>query len=287
MGASKRILIVDADPEVHRILQSALNAPGRTIEGFFDGATALHSLESSPADLLMTEVNAPGIDGKALIARARELVPHIRVVVMTAANDPETVVGALCNQAFCYFSKPFLMNSVTEIVDSALRAEPSEDDIEVLSARAEWLSLNLRCKMETADRILQFVRELGMDLPHKEQEALATAFREILLNAIEHGGGSNPNNKVRITHIRTKRAMLYYVRDPGKGFSMDKLPHAAISNAREAPTEHVDVREKLGMRPGGFGILMTRQLVDELIYNQAGNEVLLVKYLDSPGHQSL
>ena len=44
--------------------------------------------------------------------------------------------------------------------------------------------------------------------------------------------------------------------------------------------EHAEIREKLGMRPGGFGILMTRQLVDELIYNEQGNEVLLIKYLD-------
>ena len=38
-------------------------------------------------------------------------------------------------------------------------------------------------------------------------------------------------------------------------------------------------REAKGMRPGGFGILMSRKLVDDLIYNEKGNEVLLVKYL--------
>ena len=42
---------------------------------------------------------------------------------------------------------------------------------------------------------------------------------------------------------------------------------------------HTEVREQMGLRPGGFGILMTRQLVDELLYNEAGNEVLLIKYL--------
>ena len=40
------------------------------------------------------------------------------------------------------------------------------------------------------------------------------------------------------------------------------------------------VRAQMGLRPGGFGILMTRKLVDELIYSEAGNEVLLIKYLD-------
>jgi anti-sigma regulatory factor (Ser/Thr protein kinase) len=73
--------------------------------------------------------------------------------------------------------------------------------------------------------------------------------------------------------------VLYFVRDPGKGFSFQKLTHAAVSNPLDSPFEHAEVRERLGIRPGGFGIFMTRELVDELIYNEAGNEVLLIKYL--------
>ena len=133
--------------------------------------------------------------------------------------------------------------------------------------------------METADRILQFLRELGIGLPASEQENIARAFREILLNAIEHGGGSDPGKKVTIGYVRTGRIMLYHVCDPGTGFSFQDLAHSAVSNPLEAPIEHVEVRERLGLRPGGFGILMTRQLVDELIYNEKGNEVLLIKYL--------
>jgi anti-sigma regulatory factor (Ser/Thr protein kinase) len=72
------------------------------------------------------------------------------------------------------------------------------------------------------------------------------------------------------------------VKDPGTGFSFDNLAHAAVSNPAESPFEHTEVREQKGMRPGGFGILMSRQLVDELLYNEAGNEVLLIKYVKSP-----
>jgi anti-sigma regulatory factor (Ser/Thr protein kinase) len=43
----------------------------------------------------------------------------------------------------------------------------------------------------------------------------------------------------------------------------------------------VDVRDQLGMRPGGFGIAITRALADELLYNEAQNEVIFVKYLTS------
>jgi len=76
--------------------------------------------------------------------------------------------------------------------------------------------------------------------------------------------------------------VIVHIHDPGKGFSLDLLPHAAISNPEDSPTKHVEVRANEGRRPGGFGILMTRNLADELLYNERGNAVLFVKYLDRP-----
>jgi CheY-like chemotaxis protein len=279
MGTSKRILIVDDDPDVHQLLAAALQAPDREIESVYDGLSGLHRVEAVAYDLVMTDVNMPGLDGMALLERINQIRPDARVVVMTVASTPESIIHAIRERAFAFFSKPFTISAVGEMVERALNSAPSGDDIEVLSAAPHWLGLRLRCKLETADRILQFLREIGMDLPAREQENIATAFREILMNAIEHGAGSDPRKKVTITYIRTERAVLYYVRDPGPGFSFQKLPHAAVSNPLESPYGHVEVREQLGLRPGGFGILMTRELVDELIYNDKGNEVLLIKYL--------
>jgi len=280
MAVPKRILIVDDDPDVHGLLHAALDAPDRRIESAYDGRDGLRLAENAPYDLVLTDLNMPGLDGMTLLERIRESRPDTRVVLMTVANTPENIVRAIRERAFSYFSKPFTVNAVSEMVERALSGSDAEDDIQVLSARPDWLGLRLRCKMETAGRIVQFIRELGMDLPTAEQEQVTTAFREILLNAIEHGGGGNPDKRVIITYVRTKRAALYYVRDPGKGFSFDHLEHAAVSNPQDSPVEHAEIREKLGMRPGGFGILMTRELVDELIYNERGNEVLLIKYLD-------
>ena len=250
MAVPKRILIVDDDPDVHGLLRAALDAPGRHIESAYDGRAGLRLAESNPYDLVLTDLNMPGLDGMALLERIREARPDTRVVLMTVANTPENIVRAIRERAFSYFSKPFTVNAVTEMVERALSGANAEDDIQVLSARPDWLGLRLRCKVETAGRIVQFIRELGMDLPAGEREHVATAFREILLNAIEHGGGGDPDKKVFITYVRTKRAALYYVRDPGKGFSFDRLSHAAVSNPQESPVEHAEVREKLGMRPG-------------------------------------
>jgi hypothetical protein len=43
---------------------------------------------------------------------------------------------------------------------------------------------------------------------------------------------------------------------------------------------HLEIRDAMGIRPGGFGVMLTRKLVDDLIYSEQGNDVLLIKYLD-------
>jgi anti-sigma regulatory factor (Ser/Thr protein kinase) len=111
---------------------------------------------------------------------------------------------------------------------------------------------------------------------------VGTAFREILLNAMEHGGGLDPNSYVEVEYVRAHRMVSCRIRDPGPGFTLDEITHAAVANPPEDPIRHAKVREELGLRPGGFGILLAQNLVDQVLYNQEGNEVLLIKYLDQP-----
>ena len=111
---------------------------------------------------------------------------------------------------------------------------------------------------------------------------IVTAFREILLNAMEHGGHFDPGHHVEIGFVKARRAIICRVKDPGAGFSPEEVRHAASAKTPEDLFSHVAVREEKGMRPGGFGLLMARKLVDELIYSEEGNEVMLVKYLDKP-----
>jgi hypothetical protein len=82
-----------------------------------------------------------------------------------------------------------------------------------------------------------------------------------------------------MSYIRTARCIVYYIHDPGEGFSMEKLQHAAIANAPGQPYRHLELREQMGIRPGGFGLLMTKNFADELIYSAKGNEVIFIKYL--------
>jgi anti-sigma regulatory factor (Ser/Thr protein kinase) len=165
-------------------------------------------------------------------------------------------------------------------VAQALDSSSWQDDIKVVSARPEWISLDVRCKMDAAERTTQFLRELAADLNQQTRDDVTAAFRELLMNGIEHGGRCNPKKRVRVSLLRTARSLIVHIHDPGRGFSLDMLPHAAISNPEDSPIKHVEIRAEEGRRPGGFGILMTRNLVDELLYNEKGNSVLFVKYLN-------
>src|SRR5207249_8800886 len=93
---------------------------------------------------------------------------------------------------------------------------------------------------------------------------------------IEWGHRRNVELVVTVTYRIEPDRVVITIRDMGPGFDPRKLAHAADA---EDPVRHMDVRDSLGLRAGGFGILMTRGLVDEMNYNETGNEVRLVKYL--------
>ena len=277
---TKRILIVDDDPDVHSLLSAALQENGRYFESAFDGLEGLDKFQRLPWDLVITDVKMAGIDGLELLRRVHCMRPETPVVVMTVDTTAEKIVSAIRGNAFSWFRKPFVIHAVREVVDSALTAGPVDNDIEVQSATARWLELRLRASLETATRALHFVRQMETGLREADQEKVALAFREILFNAVEHGGRNDPDAWVTVTYMRTNRAVVFRVRDPGPGFSFDELDHAATANSAASHAEHALKREKMGLRPGGYGILLTRSLVDELLYNEKGNEALLIHYLD-------
>jgi anti-sigma regulatory factor (Ser/Thr protein kinase) len=156
---------------------------------------------------------------------------------------------------------------------------PSES-IEVVSATPNWVELLISSTREAAEMAQAFVAKLEADLPHELVNSIRQALRELLLNAVEWGGKLDPNQKVRIARLRYPRMLLYFVADPGAGFSFEGLAHAAVhQTSAEAIARVAIVRDELGMRPGGFGIAMARAIADELLYNEAQNEVVLIKYL--------
>lgn len=276
----KKILVVDDDPTTRHLVAHQLRRAGFGVSEAGDGEKALERVRRDAFDLVLLDVWMPGLDGLEVLARLRDAPSRPRVVVMTADDASDTLVKAIREQAYRYLPKPVEPVQLLEVVRSALEAGPELRPIEVVSARPDWVELLVPCQRESGQRIRDLLAHLDADLPEDVRNRVGQALGELLMNAIEWGGKLDPTKTVRISYLRARRMLLYRIADPGQGFSFDALSHAALANPADSPTEHMKVREDKGLRPGGFGLLMARQLVDELLYNEKQNEVVFVKYLD-------
>ena len=151
--------------------------------------------------------------------------------------------------------------------------------VEVVSVLPDWVELRVPCDLAVISPLQQLVTQLGAGLSLEVGEAISCAFRELLCNAVEYGGHLDPEALVEVRLIRLRHAFICRIKDPGDGFDLSNLDHAAINNPNDNPVRHAFVREEKGLRGGGFGILLASQLVDDLVYNERHNEVLFVKYL--------
>jgi hypothetical protein len=102
---------------------------------------------------------------------------------------------------------------------------------------------------------------------------------EMTKRAIEAVAGFDPEKVIHVTAVRTERAIVYHFHDPGPGFTPGQLERSALSNTEADPIAHLAPRADMGLRLDGFGILVARQIVDEMFDNERGNEVLLIKRL--------
>jgi anti-sigma regulatory factor (Ser/Thr protein kinase)/DNA-binding NarL/FixJ family response regulator len=272
-------LLVDSSPELNQLLTDIFKREKWEVWVAPNNSEALELTKTRVFDLIITGEHTTGMEDIELLRRLRMVRPHTRLIILTDEFTPGDVLAAIRERAFSYFSRPFSTERLAEMVRIAM-CEPFWDDgIEVISVVPNWIRLCVRCDLSTANRLLQFYREAS-GLPDAETEEVAAAFREILVNAMEHGANFDPSQHVEVSYVRTKRMVLCRVKDPGQGFSLEELQHSAVSNPEDEPFKHMETREAQGKRPGGFGILMAKKLVDDLIYNDKGNEVLLVKYLD-------
>lgn len=279
----KKILLIDADPEVRALIHELLDPAIWSVRHAADNKVALSMVDNAPFDLILTSAKTSGREDIELLRKIRLVRPHTRLIILTDESAPSSVIDSMREHAFSYFSRPFSLTALADMVHDAVEGPPWDDGIEVLSATPEWIRVLARCSIKTADRLIQFLHEVA-ELPEDEGNAVATAFREILLNAMEYGGGFQPEQWVEISYVRARHMVMCRVKDPGEGFSLDEIEHAAIADPDDDPLRHAAVREAKGLRPGGYGVLLAQKMVDELIYSEKGNEVLLVKYLEMDEH---
>jgi CheY-like chemotaxis protein/anti-sigma regulatory factor (Ser/Thr protein kinase) len=275
MGSKRKsILIVDDDPEVCRLLLRLLKADDLELKIAASGLETTEALREQDFDLVLLDLGLPDCNGLEILeTHYREDGP--RFLIITADDTSESLLRAVKDQAYGYVRKPFDRQEIVDRIREALHA-PKLPPIEVISAKPDWFELSVPCSRNAVERVDAFMRDLN-NLP-EELEQVSQCFRELLMNAVEWGGELDPKRRVRVSFLRTPRMLQYRIADPGAGFSFENMAHAAVGHGDDV-ISHTAVREEKGIRPGGYGLLMVRQISDELIYNEKQNEVVFIKYL--------
>ena len=276
----RRVLAIRPESAFLTALTGRLESHGCDVELCSGNVEAVHWLRTRAADVVVSDPSTTVDEDLALAKELRSLRPAARMIVLAPHATHAELVEAIRAHVFACFTPPFVYDDVAAMVSSALDVDGWQDGIQVVSGLPHWLTLRVSCHLLTAERLVRFITELQPATPSADRDLLMAAFRELLLNAMEYGAGFDAEKVVEVTAARTARAIVYHFKDPGAGFDRGDLAHAAESASPEAVLAAAAHRVEQGLRPGGFGMLIARQVADEIVYNESGNEVILIKHID-------
>jgi two-component system, OmpR family, response regulator len=278
---SRIALIVEDEHDTGQLLGEHLRRWGFNPTVLTEGKPAISWVRRNKPELILLDLLLPGMDGFTIcenlkLERETNLIP---IVMITALTDPEDKVHGLQVGANRYLTKPFtpgdLQNAIREVFEW-------RDNLQQKGTEGE-IRFQLQSDAKYLDELNHLLGSLFLfsGLSEKQVRQLTTAVREMGVNAIEWGHKKQIERIVTVLYHIDPEKITITVRDTGPGFDPTNLPHAAQP---DDPVRHMMVRETLGLREGGFGILMSQGLVDEMTYNEIGNEVRLVKYFPVKSH---
>jgi len=291
------ILVVD-DSAVDRRLAGGLLEKHTKSEIYYaeDGHDALEQIELHVPDIVLTDMQMPNMDGLELVKRVKAQYPLIPVVLMTAQGSEETAVEALHRGAVSYVPKRKLAQDLLEIVERVTVASQQDRSDTRLLRKIDSIDTvyiienDLALISSLANQIQQTMIRMRV-CGESERIQVGIAIEEALVNAYYHGNlevgtelresdhkafyalarertQESPYKDRRI-HVRvqiTREKAVITIRDEGLGFDPESLPD---------PTDAANLE-----KPGGRGVMLMQAFADEVIYNEKGNEVTLVKARD-------
>ncbi|GAB6166234.1 response regulator [Thermostilla marina] len=292
------ILVVDDSPVDRKLVGGLLEKRfAWKIEYAASGIEALARMGMVNPDLVITDLTMPEMDGLGLVRELQRLYPEVPVILMTAYGSDALAVEALELGAASYVPKSQLAVRLPETADSVLRIAEQTRSRERLMQSLKQMEFEfvLENDPELIEPLVSFVQQIlsGMrfaDFAGRLQ--MGIALKEALLNALFHGNlqigkeeieavsdhllaeddlslvekrsSESPYSERRI-HVRVTAGgdeTVFVVRDDGPGFDVSAL-------TREPSDE-----KSLGQ---GRGISLMRTFMDEVRFNDKGNEVTLVK----------
>jgi len=272
---NRKALIVDDEQDLGLILSEHMRHWGFDPTLLLEGKNVVDWVQKNHPDVILLDLMLPDIDGYSIcetlkLDRETNLIP---VIMITALSEHEDRVKGLQVGANIYLTKPFTAEKLNQAVQSTLNWL---EDLKEHGTEGE-IRFHLQSDTHYLEELNHLLGSLFLfsGLSKQQIKQLTTAVRELGTNAIEWGHSKQSERIVTVDYRIDPEKITIDIKDTGPGFTPSNLPHAAN---QDDPVSHMMVRETLGMREGGFGIMMSRGLVDEMSYNDKGNEVKLIKY---------
>lgn len=296
MKQQTTILLIDDEQLVRDELGGLLEDEGYRVITGADGREGLELFSRDQPDMVITDVRMPRGDGLSLAVAIRELSPTTPVTVITGHGNEQMAIYALRAGVTDFIKKPVRLEDLTaalarmESARQLARQEPSNLPMAAQLVEHSW-TYELQNDLEAVPGFVDVV--LGTctaGLPQSKLIELSLAVRELVLNAIEHGNlglsyteksaaledGSlervltqrtreSPyaDRRTRVTARRHPHEVVIEIADGGEGFDWRRLPD---------PTDAQNLLELHGR-----GILLARLSVDDLAFNDRGNQVTIRK----------
>jgi DNA-binding response OmpR family regulator len=273
-------LIVEDDPDQAEMAARLLRYRQFDSSIAPTGGLGLAMARSLRPDVILLDLMLPDTTGFDVCRglrgdRETMLTP---VVMLTALGDDLNRTRGFRVGANAYVPKPY---GAEELFRAIADARAWRERMEARQIRGE-IHVQINSEVAFLQEVNDFLMSVTLSSPFNQEQVLALrqALLEMGQNAIEWGNRHRSEQLVDITYRIHADRVEIVIQDQGPGFDRSKLPHAASA---EDPIAHMGVREKLGLREGGFGLLITDGMVDELRYNDAGNEVTIIKKFQSDG----
>jgi len=131
----KTLLIIDDDDSNCRLIKAIFRAEGMEVVKAHDGRAGIDLALSGPPDIILLDLHMPGLDGLDVLARLKQELPALPVVMLTGHKDVKTAVRATQLGAFDYLTKPFINDEVVAVVRRALETRALQLEVEELRHR--------------------------------------------------------------------------------------------------------------------------------------------------------
>ncbi len=244
-----------------------------------DGTEAVEALRAHGHTILTAILDAQNLksDLEELVVYIRQTYPDILLAVIRPI-EPEIENTFKLLGVSHFLDRPLSQQTLNGLLRRTVALptlNATQLDWAVTINKQDWVEISVPSKTEYVSRIQELIDLLERSkLDQNTRDELTLAIDELVTNAMEWGNKYEADKKVKVSYFCNQDQVMLKVEDEGKGFSV-----AGLGDPTQDLGFHKEQREQSGKRPGGFGIHMIRSLMDEFIYNDRGNTVILTKFL--------